>query len=84
MMLFPQTDMKGITLVAILLAVIASPAVNASPADSLHAANPDTIITVDSTNLRFSAIDHHIVHFRFCVAVYLVRAFVFVSRHPPE
>mgnify|MGYP001215008918 CR=1 FL=1 len=46
--------MKGVTLVAILLAVIAIPAVNASPADSLHAANPDTIITVDSTNLRFS------------------------------
>ena len=40
--------MKGIALVAILLAVIASPVVSADQV------NPDTIITVDSTNLRFS------------------------------
>jgi len=46
--------MKGLSLIAILLAVIASPVVNASPADSSHATNPDTIIPVDSTNLRFS------------------------------
>ena len=46
--------MKGTVILAILLAVIASPAVTASPTDSSHPVNPDTIITVDSTNLRFS------------------------------
>ena len=40
--------MKPILLVTILLAVTASPVVTA------HVVNPDTIITVDSTNLRFS------------------------------